>query len=111
MQFLIEQSISAYMKEYSRRILSDPAFYEKDEGYKYKAVATFQKEFKLNASDLAGMLERSLADAGNLVQSGQYFPRKMLLRFAHEDSRFVRDQLKEAQRSWTICGYYALIAI
>ncbi len=93
-QFLIENNINEYVKFYSKRILKDPIFYEADEAYKYKAVATFQKEFDLEAKNLAVMLEKALADAHNLVQSGQYYPKNMLIRFAQKNEIFVRNLLK-----------------
>ncbi|GEM_PF-6660007 len=95
MQYLIEQNISDYINKYAEKIEKDPALYEVDEGYKYKAVATFQKEFDLDARALPEMLERAFSDSHNLVQSGQYFPRKMLILYAKKNSAVVRTALKE----------------
>ena len=55
-QFAVENNINDYVKYYSKRILGDPKFYELDEAYKYKAVATFQKYYDIEASDLPLML-------------------------------------------------------
>ena len=93
-QILIEQNINDYVKKYSERILKDPSFYKIDEGYKYKAVATFRKYFNLDAKDLGKMIEAALADAKNLVQSGQYFPKRMLLVYISQNEQYVREQLR-----------------
>jgi len=92
--FDVQQNIEDYVENYSSRILNDPDFYEKDEGYKYQAVSTFQKEFNINAKDLKSMLERSLKDALNLVESGNYFPKNALLRYAELHPEFVRKELR-----------------
>jgi len=102
-QFLAESNINEFVKLYSKRILKDPKFYEEDEGYKYKAVFVFQKKFDLEADDLAAMLEDALPKpkdkTANLIQSGQYFPKGMLIKFAREDADFVRRILKELLNS------------
>lgn len=88
--YLIEKNINEYVVKYSKYILRNPEFYKKDEGYKYQAVATFRKHFDLDAKNFAEMLEQSLADTRNLIQSGQYFPLKMLLKYAKKDPKFVQ---------------------
>lgn len=88
--YLIEKKINEYVVKYSKYILRNSEFYKKDEGYKYQAVATFQKHFDLDAKNFAEMLEQSLADTHNLVQSGQYFPLKMLLKYVKQDPKFVQ---------------------
>lgn len=98
-QFLIENNINTYVKLYSKRILNDLDFYIEDEAYKYKAVSIFQKKFNLNAPNLVEMLKEALPKSketgSNLVQSGNYTPKKMLLEFANNDAAFVRNLLKE----------------
>jgi 5-methylcytosine-specific restriction endonuclease McrA len=91
----IETEIDILVKHYVDHIRKDKTFYIKDEGYKYGAVATFQEHFDLSAKNFVGMLEASFARAGNLVASGQYFPKRMLLRYATKDPRFVRAALKD----------------
>lgn len=91
----LEKNINQYVTQYTKYVLRDPDFYKKDEGYKYQAVATFRRHFDLEAPDLVGMLEAALKDEKNLVQSGQYFPKKMLLQYAYEDPEYVRDRLRE----------------
>ncbi len=65
-----------------------------EEGYKFRAVDTFQQNFNLEAPDLAAMLERSIED-NNLVAGSWYFPRKMLLIFAEEHESETRNTLRE----------------
>ncbi len=92
---LLENNINEYVKYYSKRILKDSDFYKEDEAYKYRAVATFQKKFDLNASDLKEMIEEAFADTKNLVQSGNYFPKGMLIKFIAIDQEYVRQELKK----------------
>lgn len=56
---------------------------KEDEGYKFEAVQQFQSCFDINAVDLAGMLDASLAN-NNLVSGAMYFPKKMLLIYADQ---------------------------
>jgi hypothetical protein len=64
-----------------------------EEGYKFKAVDTFQKNFDINAPDLVGMLERSI-EHNNLVAGSNYLPRRMLLILAQEHPEETRQALK-----------------
>ena len=90
----IKYNINDYIEKYSGFILKDPEFYEQDEGYKYKAVATFQKNFNIDAKNLAENIEKSLSDAKNLVQSGYYYPKKMLAKYAERDPKFIKEQFE-----------------
>ena len=62
----------------------------KEEKYKWEAVKCFQDNWDLNAADFADMLGRSLEKTGNLLRSGQNFPRKMITDFAASDPEEVR---------------------
>lgn len=93
--YLIEKNINEYVAKYSEYILRDPELYKKYEGYKYQAVATFRKYFDLDAKNFVDMLERALADTGNLVGSGGYFPKGMLINYARENPKFVRGELRK----------------
>lgn len=66
-----------------------------DEGYKFEAVQQFQANFDIKATDLAGMLDASLAN-NNLVSGAMFFPKKMLLIYARtfpEETRAILEQL------------------
>ena len=65
----------------------------KEEGYKFKAVETFQKNFDLEAPDLVAMLERSI-EHNNLVVGSNYLPRRMLMIFAQESPEDTRHALR-----------------
>jgi len=66
----------------------------KEEGYKFKAVDTFQRNFDIEAKDLPSMIEASIVN-NNLVAGSWYFPRKMLLIFATENPKETRDILRQ----------------
>lgn len=52
-----------------------------EEGYKFRAVDTFQRNYNIDAIDLRSMLEVAIENT-NLVVGAQYYPRKTLLEFA-----------------------------
>lgn len=91
----IQGNIADYVDNYVEYVLKDLSFYQKDEGYKFEAVATFQQEFSLKSKNWYSMLERALKDAGNLVQSGKYFPKEMLLHYIQTDENFVRKEFEK----------------
>jgi hypothetical protein len=91
----IQENIADYVGSYVEHVLKDLDFYQKDEGYKFEAVATFQKKFNLKSKNWLSMIERALKDAGNLVQSGQYFPKGMLLHYIQTDETFVRKEFEK----------------
>ena len=92
----IQGNIADYIDDYVDYINKKGiAFHQKDEGYKFKAVATFQKEFNLKAKDWTSMIESSLKDTLNLVASGNYFPKPMLLSCIKEDKNFVRKEFEK----------------
>ena len=64
-----------------------------DERYKWVAVKTFQDNFDVNAEDLRGMLEASLADCDNLLTTVNRFAAGMLLGFAGQYPDRVRAML------------------
>ncbi|MDO8466798.1 MAG: HNH endonuclease signature motif containing protein [bacterium] len=93
--YFIEKNINEYVTKYAEYILRDPEFYKKDEGYKYQAVATFRKYFDLDAKNFIDMLELALADTRNLIGSGSYFPKRMLIDYARQNPKFVRGELRK----------------
>lgn len=70
------QIIKSYIKEYKNQF----DFVHKEEIYKWQAVKQFQDNWDINASDFYSMLEKSLKLVVNLLDSGQYFPKRMLLK-------------------------------
>ena len=66
---------------------------QEEEGYKFKAVDTFQQNFDLDAKDLKAMLDVAIVN-NNLVAGSWYFPRKMLLIFSEENEQETRQILQ-----------------
>ena len=62
-----------------------------DEKYKWIAVQHFQKNWNIEASDFASMLDLALGKTRNLLASGYYFARTMIVEFAKEDPEGVRE--------------------
>lgn len=92
--FFTETEISLFIPRYVEHIRRDLPKYIKDEGYKYLAVATFRKEFDIDAPNLSEMLHRAFSRTKNLVGSGKYYPARMLELYAKKDPEFVRATLR-----------------
>ena len=89
---ILEKNVKRHISEYVDFYHKDPDYYKKDEGYKFKAVNTFRRNFDLDAEDFALMLEKAFADSRNLIQSGQYYPKRMLIDYAKKDEEVVRNE-------------------
>lgn len=63
------------------------------EGYKFKAVDTFQRNFNLDSPNLAVNLDKSIEN-NNLVAGNMYWPKKMLVTFAGEYEKETRSALE-----------------
>ena len=61
------------------------------EKYKWIAVQHFQKNWNIEAADFAGMLDQALGKTYNLLASGYYYARAMIVGFAKEDPEGVRE--------------------
>ena len=62
------------------------------ESYKWKAIQHFQSHWDPEASDFATMLESALGKTYNLLNSGFYYARTMLLGFAQDDPDGLRKE-------------------
>ncbi|BAV06790.1 protein of unknown function [Filimonas lacunae] len=62
--------------------------------YKWEAVKHFQDHWHIDSDDFTGMLKNALSKAGNLMDSGKYFPRRMIFQFAESDPETVRTCFK-----------------
>jgi hypothetical protein len=69
------QQIRQFIEDYKRNF----NIVHEQEIYKWKAVKCFQENWDLKAKNFPQMLESSLSATVNLLNSGQYFPQKMLL--------------------------------
>lgn len=61
------------------------------EKYKWVAVQHFQKYWNIEAVDFAGMLDQALGKTYNLLASGYYYARAMIVEFAKDDPEGVRE--------------------
>lgn len=65
-------SVYYYYKEHYEGI-------EKRELYKWKAVVHFKDKWNIDAENFPEMLENALKKTSNLMSSGNYYPRKMIV--------------------------------
>ncbi len=63
----------------------------KEEIYKWRAVKQFQDHFDLEADDLHSNMKISLSKVSNLMDSGQYYPKRMLLRNTGKNPERIRE--------------------
>lgn len=80
---IIKSYIEEYKQEFDR--------VHKQEIYKWKAVKHFRDNFDIDSTDFLKNLEESLRKAGNLLDSGQYFPKRMLLKNAEVSPEKIRE--------------------
>lgn len=64
---------------------------EKREIYKWEAVVHFQKNWDIDAENFPAMLEKSLKKTANLMSSGNYYPRRMIIWAAKKEPETVRE--------------------
>lgn len=62
----------------------------KDEKYKWEAVKHFQDHWDINADDFPSMLEASLDKTYNLLTSGYFYAKGMVVNFAKDDPEATR---------------------
>lgn len=79
---VLRQKIEAYKR--------DLPFFWDYEKYKWEAVMQFQKEWDINAPNFKEMFMRATSKHENLIQSGKYFPKRMIEVFADADGERVR---------------------
>jgi len=84
------QIIKSYINEYKIRF----DFVNQQEIYKWKAVKQFQDNWNIDATDFYSMLEKSLKLVKNLLDSGQYFPKRMLLKNTKATPEKIRTLFK-----------------
>lgn len=67
----------------------------KDEQYKWQAIRWFQNHWNIDAENFADMLDESLAKAYNLLTSGNYYARGMIVGFAGANPEYTRIMFRE----------------
>jgi len=80
------QILRHYIKEY--KLNFDRV--NQEEIYKWQAVKCFQDNWKIDATDFSEMLNKSLNKTKNLLDSGQYFPLRMIAQYAEQKPEQVR---------------------
>ena len=65
-----------------------------DEKYKWIAVKHFQENWNIDAEDFSAMFESATKKAHNLLDSGNFFPRGMILEFSKENPKTTRQMFE-----------------
>lgn len=68
---------------------------EQQEIYKWKAVVHFKNNWDIDAENFPAMLENALKKTGNLMSSGSYYPRRMILWAAEKEPEKVRQLFRD----------------
>ena len=84
---VLDRVLEAYKKYF-------PEHFTKNEDFKWIAIQHFQKYWDIEATDFAAMLELALGKTYNLLESGFYYAKSMLVGFAQEDPEGVREQFR-----------------
>ena len=63
--------------------------------YKWRAIKQFQDTWNIDAPDFKAMLLESLSLTFNLLDSRNYFPKRMLLHYANDQPELIRSYFKE----------------
>ena len=61
-----------------------------EERYKWEAIGWYKKHWNIKADDFAAMLEKAFGKTYNLLSSGMYFARKVIVEFAQDHPEDVR---------------------
>jgi len=80
------QKLKDIIKQYKRHF----KYIHQEEIYKWRAVKCFQDNWNIAADNFPEMLEASFALTKNLLDSGLYYPKRMLLKNAEANPEFAR---------------------
>lgn len=80
------QILKHYIQEYKLNF----SRVNQEEIYKWQAVKCFQDNWEIAATDFSEMLTRSLTKTKNLLDSGRYFPSRMITKYAELRPELVR---------------------
>jgi hypothetical protein len=78
------------LREYIRAYKVSLDWIHEREIYKWRAVKNFQDSWQADAPDFYAMLSSALQRTGNLLQSGNYYPRRMLLKNTAQNPEEIR---------------------
>jgi len=85
-RLLLNQYIDLYVDDFKR--------INKMEIYKWRAVKQFRKAWNPDDENFPKMLENALSKTGNLMASGNYFPRRIIIDLANFDPDFIKNSFK-----------------
>lgn len=85
-----KQTLRHYIKEYKQNFQT----VNQKEIYKWKAVKCFQDNWDIDADNFYKMLLESIRLTQNLLQSGQYFPLRMLMHYSENRPNVIRSLFK-----------------
>jgi hypothetical protein len=88
-QAIIQKYLDQYKKELPRIRIHHK------ENYKWQAVKHFQDNWDETAKDFAEMLKEALSKTSNLMDSGNYFPREVIVKAANENPELTRNAFLE----------------
>lgn len=78
------------VREIIQRYKAHFAYIHQEEIYKWQAVKCFQEHWDIDADNFVEMIEASFEKAKNLMDSGNYFPKRMLLKNAAKNPEEIR---------------------
>ena len=93
-EYIIEYALAEFKNCFNAQTTYSSKTHWEEEEYKWIAVKTFQDYWNPDASDFTAMLEQSLSKVGNLLDSGRFFPKGMLLDFCKYDAEIVRGMFR-----------------
>jgi len=82
--------VKSYIEEYKKNFER----VHDQEIYKWKAIKQFQDNFDINSTDFFSNLNISLNKAENLLDSGKYFPKRMLFKNTEKTPEQIREMFK-----------------
>lgn len=84
--------LESWVKEYKNSFVKDQWPNEK---YKWEAIKHFQENWDIDSIDFTEMLLESLSQTHNLLNSGKYFPKNMIVGFCKNAPEDVRAMFQE----------------
>lgn len=84
---LIKQYVESYKNNFE--------YISGKELYKWKAVKQFQENWEIDHTNFPEMLENSLLQTDNLLLSGQYFPRGMIMHLSDAEPETMRELFRK----------------
>lgn len=81
--------VEAYYNDFTQR------YWDKEEGFKWKAVKAFSEKWDIDSSDFSAMLKAALKEVKPLLMGPNYFSSGMLGEFADAEPETVRQMFRD----------------